>query len=118
MDVEKLIRLRSTIAALLQSPGEPLAAESLAVQVGELRRQVYLALAGGAGDEQLEFDAVISREPKRPSGLTSLATYSAWHGACVQVLGSMLGWIDGQIGVEQLKASVRAQAAKQSPGFR
>ena len=30
----------------------------------------------------------------------------------------MLGWIDGQIGIEQLKASVQAQAAKQSPGFR
>lgn len=119
IDVEKLIRLRSTVAALLQNPGEPLAAESLAVQVGELRRQVFLALAGGGG-EQMEFDAVIPREPKRPTGgrLSPMATYSAWHGACLQVLSSMLGWIDGQIGIEQLKASVQAQAAKQSPGFR
>src|SRR6478735_4529057 len=65
MDVEKLIRLRSTIAALLQSPGEPLAAESLAVQVGELRRQVYLALAGGDGDEQLGLDAGLDRRSNR-----------------------------------------------------
>jgi hypothetical protein len=110
-----LIRLRSTIAALAEHPGEPLAAESLAVQVGQLRRQVYLALSGPL---QQEFDAVMPREPQRPSGnFSPLASLGAWHGASVQLLSSMLGWIDGQIGVEQLKAQVQAKA-KQAPGFR